>query len=316
MNISTQEHHLWAKVAKLYYEEDLTQREIAKKLGFSRVKIHRILRSARDSGIVKISIKPPENVSLDLENKLLTKYDLRDCVIVQDYPPGEDLYRALNRGAASWLKDHLRPDSRIGLGLGRTLSHFPDVFEANGELGCTFTEIAGAVSDNSWGLNGNSIASRMAEICGGRAELFYAPTLVSNLALKEQLIQERSVKKALERARNCDIILQSVGPVDSSALLYIQGFITENDLEDLRAAGAVGDGLGCYYDIDGKIVPSPTEELMIGLHLTDLLETPWSVLIGGGSEKVDPIYGALKGKYFNVLITNQAAAEQLLAKDN
>ena len=50
---------------------------------------------------------------------------------------------------------------------------------------------------------------------------------------------------------------------------------------------------------------------MIGLHLSELVDIPWSVLIGGGPEKIIPIDAALKGKYFNVLITNISTAKDL-----
>ena len=315
MNISLDEHHLWAKIAKLYYEDDLTQGEIAKKLGYSRVKIHRILRSAKENGIVQVLISAPDNGAVTLESLLIKKYDLRDCIVVEDNPPGEDFYLALARGTASWLKQHLQPGLRIGLGLGRTLSYLPNAFIAEKEIACTFTEVTGAVSDHSWGFESNNIASQMAEICGGKAELFYAPTLVSTPSLKEQLIKERSVKKALERAQSCDIVLQSVGPVDETAILFIHGYVSRMEMDELKMSGAVGDALGCYFDKSGNLVPSPIDGLMIGLHLSELIATPWSVLVGGGPEKVIPIDAALKGGFFNVLVTNLKTAEQLAGKD-
>ena len=314
MNISLEDHHLWAKVSKLYYEDDLTQGEIAKKLGYSRVKIHRILRSAKESGIVQVHINSPDPGLIDLENQLILQYNLRDCVVVEDCPPGEESYLALARGAGSWLKQHLKPGLRIGLGLGRTISYLPLAFEVEKEIPCTFTEVAGAVSDHSWGFESNNIASQMADIFSGKAELFYAPTLVSTPALKEQLIKERSVKKSLERARSCDVVLQSVGPVDETAILFIQGYISRAELDDLKKTGAVGDALGCYFDRSGHLVPAPTDGLMIGLHLSELVDLPWSVLIGGGPEKIIPIDAALKGRYFNVLVTNLSVAEELLEK--
>jgi DNA-binding transcriptional regulator LsrR (DeoR family) len=312
MNIPLEDHHFWAKVAKLYYEDDLTQGEIAKKLGYSRVKIHRILRSAKESGIVQVHINSPDSGAIDLENQLIHKFDLRDSVVVNNHPPGEASYLALAKGAGSWLKQHLKSGLRIGLGLGRTVSYLPLAFEIEKEIDCTFTEIAGAASDHSWGFESNNIASQMADIFGGKAEPFYAPTLVSTPELKEQLIQERSIKKALERARNCDIVLQSVGPVDETAILFIHGYITRTQLDELKAAGAIGDALGCYFDDVGQLVPAPTEKLMIGLHLSELIDLPWSVLIGSGQEKVAPINAALKGRYFNVLVTDIATADGLL----
>jgi DNA-binding transcriptional regulator LsrR (DeoR family) len=315
MNINKEDHQLWAKVAKLYYENDLTQGEIANKLGYSRVKIHRILRSAKEAGIVQVQINTLDSSATDLENQLIHKYDLRDCIVVEDYPPGDDLYLSLARASGGWLKSRIKSGMRIGLGLGRTISYLPHAFGIEKEVPCIFTEVAGAVSDHSWGIESNNIASQMAEIFGGKAELFYAPTLVSSPALKEQLIKERSVKKSLERARNCDVILQSVGPVDETAILFLQGYLSISDLDLLKTAGAVGDALGCFYDRDGQILPSPTDDLMIGLHLSELLDIPWSLLIAGGPEKIIPIDAALKGKYFNVLITNISTANDLTVKE-
>ncbi len=57
--------------------------------------------------------------------------------------------------------------------------------------------------------------------------------------LKDQLIKERSVKKSLERARNCDIVLQSVGPLDETAILFIHGYLSLTELNSLKEKGAV-----------------------------------------------------------------------------
>ena len=315
MNISVEDHNLWVKVAKLYYENDLTQGDIAKKLGYSRVKIHRILRSAKEAGIVQIHIKSLETNSIDLETKLINKYRLRDCVVVESKPEGESLYLSLALGAANWLKSRLQPGIRVGLGLGRTLSYLPQVFESDKQVDCTITEIAGAISDHSWGFESNNIASQLAEIIGGKAELIYAPTIVSNPDLRDQLILERPIKKALELARNCDIILQSVGPVDETALLFIHGYLSRRDLEKLIKNGAVGDALGCYFNERGSILPSPIDNRMIGLHLSELVDLPWSVLVAGGSEKIIPIEASLRGQYFNVLVTDSQTAGVLLGKE-
>jgi deoxyribonucleoside regulator len=312
MNISLEDHHLWAKVAKFYYEDDLTQGEIAKKLGYSRVKIHRILRSAKEAGIVQVNINSHDSDIINLENRLIHHFDLRDCIIVDDYPPGDDLYLALAKAAGAWLRTRVQPGLRVGLGLGRTVSYLPQIFGVEKEVPLIFTEVAGAVSDHNWGVESNNIASKMAEIFQAKAELFYAPTLVSTAELKNQLIKERSIKRSLERARNCDIVLQSVGPVDETALLFLQGYLNRAALDDLRSAGAVGDALGCFYNQDGHIIPSPVDDLMIGLHLSELADIPWSVLIGGGPEKILPIAAAFEGGYFNVLITNLKSAQELI----
>ena len=52
-------HELLAKVASLYYEEELTQNEIAARLGLSRVKIYRLLKQAKDEQVVQVVIDWP-----------------------------------------------------------------------------------------------------------------------------------------------------------------------------------------------------------------------------------------------------------------
>lgn len=61
-HISTREQ-LLAGVAWLYYEQGLTQAEIGARLGLSRITVNRLLKEARQSGIVEIRIRP---VSFDL----------------------------------------------------------------------------------------------------------------------------------------------------------------------------------------------------------------------------------------------------------
>ncbi len=310
--LTEDEYRLCVRVAKLYYDADMTQDEIGKRLGYSRVKIHRILRQAREAGILEVRIHTPPEYFFDLENDLTLKYNLKDALVVMEEAPGQPNYLALARGACTWLNTHLVPGTRIGLGLGRTISHLPMVFTSNGSFQVTFTEIVGAASDYGSGISKYNAASKLAELSGGQAEFFYAPTFVSNKSLKEQLLAEPSIQASLERARTCQIVLQSVGPVDDSALLLLHKYITIEDLKVLHQKGAVGDALGHYFDIHGNHIPFLTDDRMIGLDLPDLLTIPWSVLIAGGIEKVKAIHGALLGKYFNVLVTDRQTAQLLM----
>lgn len=47
------------EIAKMYYEEELTQNEIAKRLGVSRPLLSKMLVDAKEAGIVTIQIHSP-----------------------------------------------------------------------------------------------------------------------------------------------------------------------------------------------------------------------------------------------------------------
>ena len=58
---------LLARVASLYYEDNLTQAEISRHVHTSRSTVSRLLRQARDSGIVEITIHYPWRRVLELD---------------------------------------------------------------------------------------------------------------------------------------------------------------------------------------------------------------------------------------------------------
>lgn len=306
------ELRLMVRAARMYYLDNLTQQEIGEALGFSRVKINRLLQRARELGLVKISIDAPDMHLIDQEEALVRRYRLRDAVVVPAAEPGEPLYLALAQGTAGWLMAHLRPGMRVGLGMGRTLSYLPRVFHPEGRLDVTFNEIIGGSAQNSGGLVTYNISSSMASLAGGRAEYIFAPTVLSSVESCRALLREPTVAEALEHARQADIILQSVGPVREDALLYVHGHLDQAGLADLRERGAVGDILGHYLDRNGRPVPIELEGRMIGLSLEDMRKIPFSVILAGGSEKIAILRAALLAGYANVLITDSATAQSLL----
>ncbi|MDY6873297.1 MAG: sugar-binding transcriptional regulator [Chloroflexota bacterium] len=313
-DMDLEESRLCVRVAKLYYEGELTQQEIARKLGLSRIKVHRVLNRARELGVVEIKIHaPPNSKFVEQEHLLTVAYDLRDAVVVQTPSAIEKLYVSLAQGAARWLANRLEPGIRVGVGLGRTISHIPQFFSVDQQMDCTFMEVVGGSSENSGGFAKYNITSKLAEIAGGRAELLYAPNMVSSPELLRRLISEPGIAEALERARHCDLILQSVGTVDETAILYVEDRISLAELQDLQRSGAVGDALGQYFDENGNPVSTFLDERVIGLNLADLKRTPWSVVVAGGEEKHHVVRAALKGGFFNALVTDIETAKYLLS---
>ncbi|MHB1275559.1 MAG: hypothetical protein ACYC0D_06675, partial [Candidatus Humimicrobiaceae bacterium] len=58
---------LKVKIAKLFYQNDLSKMEIGEKLRISRLKVAGLLEEAVKDGIVKIIINEPKESFIDLE---------------------------------------------------------------------------------------------------------------------------------------------------------------------------------------------------------------------------------------------------------
>ncbi len=294
----------------LYYQAGLTQNEIGEQLGYSRIKINRVLSLARTSGILEIQVKVPPDWHIELETSLIREFGLRDAVVVTAEQSGRSLESVLAEGAAGFLSGQLQPGMRVGLGIGRTIAHLPERFRPDRHVDCAFIELIGAAYNRDWARF--DVTSKMAELAGGTREALQVPGFITDPDLSTRLAREPAVAATLDRARGSDMMLQSVGPVDTTAILFQYGILAADDLEDLRARGAVGDALGYYYDIDGNHVKSLSDSNLIGIKLEDLRHVPWSVLVAGGKPKVPPIVGGLRGGYFNTLVTDDVTAKMLI----
>jgi deoxyribonucleoside regulator len=94
-------------------------------------------------------------------------------------------------------------------------------------------------------------------------------------------------------------------------LLFQLGYFSDEELEMLSNE-AVGDICSRFFDKDGNIVSESLNERTIGIDLSELQKKEKSILVAGGINKIKAIKGALKGKYANILITDQYTARVLL----
>lgn len=298
-----------ARVAWFYYIEGLTQKEIAKRFGISRVKVVRLLKEARRRGIVEIRIADIWAPYLPLERQLRQRFGLLDAAVVEAPSSPDRLRAALGKAAAEYLRYVLQPGLLVGLGMGRTLAEIPRYMQSPAGA-CHFIEMVGGIGR---GLNDSyKVSSSLADRCGGEVEHLYSPVIVETAAARQAILSDRQISSVLERAAASDLALVSVGTVDLDSFLYQAGYLDEAGIAALLHRGAVGDILGQFFDINGRPVFCPTDDRLIGLSLEQLKRIPKVVCVAGGQTKIASILGALRGRYVNVLITDVETAQGLL----
>src|SRR5690349_2756791 len=110
---------VWA--AWLYYEERMTQEEVAERLGVSRASVVNFLQEARDRNIVTIAAASEHLQSVQIARELSSRYGLKSCVVI---PEGHDdlpVYERIGRAGARLLMDILEPNDVLGVSWGRTV---------------------------------------------------------------------------------------------------------------------------------------------------------------------------------------------------
>jgi deoxyribonucleoside regulator len=140
------------------------------------------------------------------------------------------------------------------------------------------------------------------------------PAIVDHIVVKQAMEADRHIRRILELGKEANIALFTIGPVKSESLLFQLGYFTESDLETLYPR-AVGDICSRFFDRDGNICSESLNDRTLGINLEELKKKEMSILVAGGPNKFEGIYGALRGKYANVIVTDQFTAQFLLDKE-
>ncbi|HWQ09962.1 MAG TPA: MarR family transcriptional regulator, partial [Holophaga sp.] len=83
--------------ANLYYVERLTQKEIADRMGISRVAVTRMLKRADEEGLVQITVHRPLSDCLALTLRLERELGLRTARVAETGAMAEDTLENLGR---------------------------------------------------------------------------------------------------------------------------------------------------------------------------------------------------------------------------
>lgn len=303
------------KVASLYYEENRTQQEIAKILDVSRSGVSRLLTEARERGVVEIIIHHPLRTASHLEAELLSKFNLRDVrILAGEYTKRDEVLQKLGGLAAVYLSDILQDGVRIGISWGTALQYMIDALKPLNFPKTEVVQLIGATGSENLPNHGPILAQLLAKKLQGRSYQIHAPLIVDNIRTKEVLLNEKNIKTGLEKAKQADIALLGIGSTraDLNSLLRT-GYLSIEETKKIRNLGAVGDVCAQHYNLNGDWLDIDINQRVIGIGLESLKKIDTRIGVAGSSIKAQTIYGALKGGYVNVLISDEQAAKRILS---
>ncbi len=316
MMITLEEQRLMTKIAKLYYEQNFNQVEIARQLGISQATVSRLFKRAKEEGIIRISISVPSGVNADMEGRLIQKFGLKDAIVVDS--PGNDenqIMRDLGIAAAYYLETVVSDNDRIGISSWSStlLAVIDAMHPIPARKGVSVIQILGGVGNPSAEMHAARLTSRLANLVNGSAVFLPTPGIVSSEAALKVLLEDLYVQEILQMFERVTLALVGIGSVEPSRLLSLSGNIFSQEEQTLLASqGAVGDILLRFFDLQGKPVQSSFNNRVISMRLEQLQRVERSVGIAGGLRKYRAIRGALNGRWINVLITDSQVAARLL----
>lgn len=309
------ELRLMAKVARMYYVQKLNQQQITEKLHVHQSTISRILKRARSSNMVRISVTAPPGTFAELEDELITKFHLEDAVVVDCASGSEATVRDLGAALAYYVETTAKPGKNIGISSwSRSLFAMVDALHPGDYCaGGKVVQILGGVGKADSQFQAIHLAQRLAMNIGAVPVLLQSPAIVGSPEAQRVLARDPAIQEASALFEHLDLALIGIGSMEPSRLLSRSGnFFSSVELAELQRKGAVGDICFRFYDADGKPVKSSLVKRVIGIDLVKLRSCKRVVGVAGGSQKVKAILGALRGGYIDVLITDQNTAKALI----
>ncbi len=315
---------LLAWVASMYYEDDLTQGEIARRVGTSRSTVSRILREARDEGVVEITVHYPWKTAPEIEEELVARFGLAHArVLLSQDRSYQERVRGLGVLAARYLEGLVsgwdERDAILGISWGVAVHSTvqalrPERGRPHHRLPITVVQMVGAVGEGDPLIDGPELARMLAGVYGGEYRYLHAPLIVEDAHTRDVLLAEPRIQDTLSLARQADVALVGIGaPRPAAYSLLRAGYVDQEALAGLRDQGVVGDVCARQYDAWGNVLDIELNQRVVGIDLEALHGMEQVLGVAGGEAKAGAILGALRGRHVNVLITDDAAARKVLS---
>lgn len=300
------------QVAQMYYQNNLTQSEIAKRLQLSKPTISRLLAEARQKKYVEIVLHYPYQSDESLEHALITHYPLLEArvLVAKGLSPAE-LQNGVGVFAADLLSKFLKDGMILAISRGTNVYSTVKAISPRPELRLTVVQIQGALGDKL--DDGSDLALFLSRLYSADVRLLHAPLILESAENAQTILSEPSIRATLDLGKKADIALLGIGTIEPEAFsLYRHGILSLSEVEALKAQGVVGDVAGCFFDENGRELDIDFNRRLVRITLEDVRHIPIRIGVGCGLSRLRAIRAALRAQLINVLATDSAIATRLL----
>lgn len=295
-----------ARAAYLYHVRDLSQAEVAARLGVSRATVHNLLREARESGLVRVSFDPHLLGRADRARALAAAYGLEQAVVL----PSEDPDAAL-RAAAGMVPGLVPAGATLGIAWGETVYRLAQRLPPTRRPDLTVVQLVGSMA-SPHGFNAEDCSTLIAGRLGAACVNLHAPAVLSDASLVARLGREPIIARQLDMLARCDAALFAVGLASRESHIVQSGVADLDTLEEYHARGAVGVVAGRFIDREGRPIGGSLDGRLIGITPETLLRIPRRIVVTFGAARADASAAALRGGFATHVVTDAAASEAML----
>ena len=305
-------HDTILQIARLRYEDRLTQRQIAARLSLSASTVSRALKQAEALGLVEIRVAPHALRLATLEAALAARFGLTEAIVVETRASLTDTRQVLGGAVARRLADLLGTEAVIGVSDGATTAAVASAAPPLHDRRIDVIPLIGGVGQPQEPTHPIEVGRTLAARLGGRSWLLPLPAVVDTVEAARSLLQASTFADVFDRMGNLTHAVVGIGAIAEDAAIVRHRVITMDDMADAAGRGAVGTICARFYDADGGPMDGPLDARTLAIRLLDLQRTPVRFAVAIGDDKLAAIRAALTGRIVNCLGTDRATAQRLL----
>lgn len=312
--------HEWSDelvtAASMYYAQGETMETIARHLGTSRSTVSRLLKEARQTGLVRISLNPRAQDRSSVGTTLERLFGL-SVTVVQVRDTASDLHRLnqVARIAAQLLQDAVSDDATVGIAWGTTLAAVVEHVIPRPMHGVRVVQLNGGANSSSTGIPYvGAIIGSLAQAWSATPTLFPVPAFFDYAETKQAMWRERSVQTVLSLQRGVQVAAFGVGSLTATvpSHVYSQGYFDDSDMAAIREQKVVGDVCTVLLRADGSWHDVSLNARATGPNPIELQRIPRRFCIAAGTSKAVPLLAALRARVATDLVVDEATARRVL----
>lgn len=304
------------QVAELYFVQDMTMGAVADRFGISRSTVSRMLTEAKSRGIVKISLRPPENPPDRLSRRFGDLFGVTVHIAgTQRTSHSGQRLEAVSRYAANLLAEWVADGSILGVAWGTTTSAIAAHLEQTHAQDVTVVQLNGAAGPRTTGTGTSTpLLSTMARAFNAELYPFPTPAFFDLEETRTLLWKESSVRRILAVRSAVDLAVFSVGAFQGPVLsqVYTEGHFTQAALRSLNDNRVVGDICTVFIREDGSYADIDVNRRASGPTPSDLARIPRRMCVVSGRHKVRGVLGALRSGAVTDLVIDDLTAKDVL----
>jgi len=304
------------EVSVKYFLDGKTQSEIAKEMYISRTKVSRLLKKAKETGIVNININYTSNQTEYIKDELTKRFKINNIRMVKTQSSYPDTLVEIGKYAADVMSNVMFDGMTIGISWGHSVRNTVSQMKRLSYQDIKIVELFGAISYDMGESDILSIGTNLSNKIGAKFYPLPAPIFVENEEVRQTLIHTPIINNSIRMIEDCDLILTGLGTIENEISQTIwDNYVKEDDKERIILKGGVGFLCAHFFDGRGNFLDLDINKSIIGIR-SETIGKQKIIVVAGGAKKSKAILGALRAGYIDTLISDDDTLLKVLELDD